>query len=169
MKITNKTELTEELNQQLECLTAESVEEITEASAKYFCGQNGFFSLTISDLHSLLNGSVEVGRFSLAEHSHLVFAKFFLLGLAKFAKDFVTLLSELTPKPTAEELRANRNLLPIGITENLLVFTRSFFGLKSFSEAEQITLADLILAKKETYNKVIFERNQAQDFKVRKK
>lgn len=169
MRITNKTELTEELENQLNCLTDESKNELTDASARFYCGENGYYSLTIADFHALISGSVEVGRFSLAEHSHLVFAKFFLQGLANFAKDFVTLLSELTPPPTAEEIRANRNLLPIGIAESLLIFARSFFGLRSFAEAEQITLADLILAKKETYNKIIFERNQAQDSKQKRK
>jgi hypothetical protein len=61
--------------------------------------------------------------------------------------------------------------LPVEWQEGMLVFVRAYFGLKSFGEAENVTIGDYLLAKKDEYNSTIFQRNMAkiQTQKIHKK
>ena len=47
---------------------------------------------------------------------------------------------------------------PVEFGESLLLFSREYFQLHSFKEASNINLADLLIAKKDAYNKAAFER-----------
>lgn len=41
----------------------------------------------------------------------------------------------------------------------MLIFTRKYFGLQNFGDAEKITLLEYYLAKKDTYSDAIFQRS----------
>lgn len=88
-----------------------------------------------------------------------------------FLNDFGKILERLVIPQTPEQKQASVNCLPVEWQEGMLVFVRSYFGLKSFSEAENVTIGDYILAKKDEYNTVIFQRNMAkiQTQKIHKK
>lgn len=73
-------------------------------------------------------------------------------------KGFVERLANLSPKMDADEERAAADLLDSTIVESVLVFARSYFGLHSFKEAEQITLGEVLIAKKAVYNETVFRR-----------
>ena len=57
-----------------------------------------------------------------------------------------------------------RGTMPMTFSESLLIFAQNFFGLKSFKEAEKITLGEIIIAKKADYNKSVFQRNQIKQY-----
>lgn len=76
-----------------------------------------------------------------------------------FLNDFGKILERLVIPQTPEQKQANANCLPVEWQEGMLVFVRSYFGLKSFGEAENVTIGDYILAKKDEYNSTIFQRN----------
>ena len=88
-----------------------------------------------------------------------------------FMIDFSTSLNKFTMKPTADEETASAACPPYMANEGLLVFVRQFFGLKNFTEAEKITLADVYLAKKSSYIAALYERrlNEAKDRKFKAK
>lgn len=80
---------------------------------------------------------------------------------ADFATDYAKQLQACTLPPTADETAANNGLLPVNFAEAMLVFMQSFFGLRSFKEAEQITTGELLIAKRAQFNRDKFQRNFA--------
>ena len=80
---------------------------------------------------------------------------------ADFATDYAKQLQACTLPPTADETAANNGLLPVSFGEAMLVFIQSFFGLRSFKEAEQITTGELLIAKRAQFNRDKFQRNFA--------
>lgn len=83
----------------------------------------------------------------------------------------VNILHRLTAPQSETARKASEQLLKVGFDESTLVFVRKYFGLKNFTEAESITLADFILARKDHYNDCVFKYYfndiQRQQFKKR--
>jgi len=83
----------------------------------------------------------------------------------------VNILHRLTAPQSDTARKASEQLLKVGFDESTLVFVRKYFGLKNFTEAESITLADFILARKDHYNDCVFKYYfndiQRQQFKKR--
>lgn len=79
-------------------------------------------------------------------------------ALKSFVGTFIQLMSDYAAKETKESRQAAHGLPQFNETEGLLVFAREYFALKSFSDAEKVTLADVFLAKKDTFIKTEFER-----------
>lgn len=67
------------------------------------------------------------------------------------------ILVKLTPPMTEEARQANEHCMKMDGVESALIFTRKYFGLRNFTEAEQITLSDFIVAKKDAYNTAMFQ------------
>ena len=101
-----------------------------------------------------------------------VFQVYWLKRFDEFTKEFADTLNKLHIKPTAEEQRASEGCLKISWGESILVFLQKFFGLKSFKEAEKITLGEILIAKRAQYNDDIFARRisriQMQKIKPKK-
>ena len=62
-------------------------------------------------------------------------------------------------------------MLKISWDEAILVFVRDYFGLHSFKDAERITMGEILIAKRATYNREKFQRKLAkiQTAKLHKK
>lgn len=88
-----------------------------------------------------------------------------------FVDDFSKILERLVIQQTPEQKQASANCLPVEWQEGMLVFVRAYFGLKSFGDAENVTIGDYLLAKKDDYNTNVFQRNMAkiQTQKIHKK
>ena len=78
---------------------------------------------------------------------------------ADFLKEFAEMLKSYNLPQTADERKAAEGLLQPSWGESILVFLQSFFGLKSFKEAEQITVGEILIAKRAQYNRDKFQRN----------
>lgn len=89
----------------------------------------------------------------------------------KFVEEITQALKGLTLNPTADESKAGQGLLQVTWGESILIFLQQFFGLKSYKEAEKITIGELLIAKRAQYNKDLFQRKLAniQLDKLRKK
>ena len=61
-----------------------------------------------------------------------------------------------------------QGVLPMSFSESIIVFVQDFFNLKSYSDAEKITLADVVLAKKVHYNRSIYQHNVMRNMKLKK-
>ena len=72
---------------------------------------------------------------------------------------------------TPEEKRAENGLLKTDWAESMLVFLQNFFGLRSFREAENITVGEILIAKRARFNEDMYRRNLAriQTQKITKK
>ena len=86
-------------------------------------------------------------------------------------EEFTKALKGLTLAPTADEKKASDGLLEVTWGEGVLVFLQQWFGLKSYKEAEKITVGELLIAKRAQYNQDLFRRKLAniQTAKLRKK
>lgn len=91
-----------------------------------------------------------------------VFQVYWLNRFDEFTKEFAETLNKLSVKQTTEEKRAAEGCLKISWGESVLVFLQKFFGLKSFKEAEKITLGELLIAKRAQYNDDLFARRISQ-------
>lgn len=80
----------------------------------------------------------------------------------KFVEEFTKALKGLTLSPTADESKAGQGLLQVTWGEGILVFLQQWFGLKSYKEAEKITIGELLIAKRAQYNQDLFRRRLAQ-------
>lgn len=79
--------------------------------------------------------------------------------LKTFVGVFINAMHDFSIKETPESIQAARGLPSFNETEGLLVFVRYYFGLKDFTTAENVTLADVYLAKKDAFIKASYERN----------
>ena len=88
-----------------------------------------------------------------------------------FVEEFTKALKNLTLQPTADERKASDGLLDVTWGEGVLVFLQQWFWLKSYKEAEKITVGELLIAKRAQYNQDLFRRKLAniQTAKLRKK
>lgn len=76
----------------------------------------------------------------------------------EFKKEFEEKIKSTNVPPTKEAALAAKDLPAQTFAEGILVFGRQYFGLHNFREAEQLTLGDIIIARKDAYNTAIFQR-----------
>lgn len=79
-----------------------------------------------------------------------------------FSTEIAKALSALQIRSTEDEKRASEGLLKVSWGESVLVFLQKYFGLKSFKEAEKITIGELLIAKRASYNEELFARRLAK-------
>lgn len=126
------------------------------AAVRDMYGDDGFYAMTLGDFFTVTGGDVRpLGA------DGTVYATYRVRAFADFVDTFIQSLRRLTPQPTAEQVRQSAGTIPCQFDESVLVFCRSYFGLHSFAEVELLTVADLLLAKKDTYNQAVVERNIA--------
>lgn len=84
---------------------------------------------------------------------------------------FVSALERYAVPETPEEKVAAEGLPSVTLIEGLLVFAQSYFGCRSFSEAAEISLGEVKIAKKAEYRRVVMQRklDRIQSDKFKKK
>ena len=87
-----------------------------------------------------------------------VLQKYWVDRFGKFVDEFSKALKGLSLNPTDEERKASEGLLEVTWGESILVFLQQWFGLKSYKEAEKITIGELLIAKRAQYNQDLFRR-----------
>lgn len=92
-----------------------------------------------------------------------------LIGFSEFCEDFLRKLKNLTPPMSETERQASAKCLKTTLAESMLVESRRYFGLHSFSDAENITLGEYLIARKDTYNGKVFAMAQQAIIKQRQK
>lgn len=145
-----------------------SIEELKAAAIKHF---GSFYDLTFEAFHECANGEYTkiVGDLS----DPTVLQVYWVKAFSDFVKEFVEQLGKLHIQPTADEKKAASNLLQVNWDEGMLVFIRNYFGLKSFKDAEKITIGEILIAKRAQYNDDLFRRRlnniQVQKMKIKKR
>ena len=125
------------------------------AESVYGC----MYDLEFGEFWNVANG--DLSRLGSLEDP-TVFQVYWLKRFEEFTKEFAETLNKLSVKQTTEEKRAAEGCLKVSWGESILVFLQKFFGLKSFKEAEKITLGELLIAKRAQYNDDLFARRISQ-------
>lgn len=135
-------------------LTANGVEELKQAAERQF---GAMYDLTFAQFHACANGDFNDVLGEMKDPT--VLQVYWMKRFSDFIGEFANGLKRLTIKQTEDEKKASSGMLKVAWDEGLLVFIQSFFGLKSFKEAEQITVGEILIAKRASYNQDIFMRN----------
>lgn len=165
MRITERTKYSE-IEPYEDLLTDATKSAITEAAEAFYVPMNDltfvrFFECSNGDFYGVL-GDVE---------DPTVFQVYWAKRFEEFVKEFAKAMKSLTLKQTVDEIQASQGLVQVGWAESLLVFVQKFFGLKSFREAEQITIGEIVIARRAQYNQDKYQRQMAavQAKKLQKK
>lgn len=75
-----------------------------------------------------------------------------------FQREFGDAIKGTQVQPTKEQAEAMEGLPKQTFAESMITFARSYFGLHSFSEAENLTIGELIIARRDAYISAIYER-----------
>lgn len=147
-------------------LTKEATEKLKKAAEESFGAMQ---DLTFAQFHACVNGNFADVLGNTA--SPTVLQAYWAKRFADFVEEFAGALKKLTLQQTADEVQASQGLLKVNWDEGLLVFIQSYFGLRSFKEAEQITIGEIIIAKRAQYNQELYRRklNAIQMAKLKRK
>lgn len=125
------------------------------AESVYGC----MYDLEFGEFWNVANG--DLSRLGSLEDP-TVFQRYWLKRFEDFTKEFAETLNKLSVKQTTDEKRAAEGCLKVSWGESVLVFLQKFFCLKSFKEAEKITLGEILIAKRAQYNDDLFARRISQ-------
>lgn len=148
-------------------LTDESQKALQEAVDKAFVS---YYDLTIKNLFECLRGDFSViGVIKGREADITALQGVWMRGFTKWCDKFIKLIETYTPPATMEAKKAQEFCVKQKFEESVLVFMREYFALHSFSAVYDLQVSDYILAKRDSYNKAVFEqafaRITAQKFK----
>ena len=141
-------------------LTTDSVQKLQQLARQQL---QDYYELTINDIDTLItkNYIQKKRHFRLPDRISLL-QHFWYTGFIDFLQnELATTLANLkTPASLIKsyEKQAQKHLLKTTFIENLLIFTRNYFALPSFTQASQTPLAEVILALKDKTNTDIFQR-----------
>lgn len=169
MRITSKT-LYKDFAPLEPYISEEEKKRLQDAVVSDKFGKNGMWDMKIGDFVKCCNGDVS----PLVEDvnkSERVADIYVLRAFSSFVEEFIKVVENVTPKPTSDEIRAQKTCLKVSVAEGILLFVREYFGLHSFGEAESLPLSDYLIAKKDNYNKVMAQREYAkiQNEKIKSK
>lgn len=139
-------------------IPADQLAELKNIAVKYFTGFRPY-EMPLRIFLDILEGDFKSEKLEKdCTDKFTFFAKLYLDKVAEFVKDFCEKYEGLTHKPTLEEKKAGEACLDTTYRENILVFTRSYFGLPSFVKAYEITTGEILIAKKDSYNEIAFKK-----------
>lgn len=151
MRITENTKYSEILSIE-KFFSAKTIKELKSAAEKQF---GSMYDLEFATFYNCMNGDFShLGELNDPTVLQVYWAKRF----DDFSEEFAKTLSTLQIQPREDEKMASAGLLRMEWGESMLVFLRRYFGLKSFREAEKITIGELLIAKRATYNEELFQR-----------
>lgn len=134
-------------------------EAIEKAAVANRYGKDGFYNMPLGDLFETLSGNTKRLTWGVSPDS--VFAVYLAKAFTEFVEDLIGKLKALTLPPTPEAMRASQGCLNCTFDESVYVFCRAYFGLEGFEGVERLKVADLLMAKKDTYNQQVVDRNLA--------
>lgn len=126
---------------------------------EYYLGGGGWWSISVGDFIKIADGDASFFGVDLDGDADITVLAFYGIKAFKgFVAEFLKVAESLTPPQSAKAHKASSACLPMTLAEGMLVFVREYFGLKSFSEAERVPLSDYIIAKKDAYNKAVYQQ-----------
>lgn len=149
------------------CLTDESEKELSKAVFSVF---PPYLSLSIHELFQCLRGDFSIIKYDESKEI-TAFQAFWIKHFQTWLEDFVAMIERYNIPPTGAQKRASEKCLKQKFEESVLIFCREYFGLHSFKAVYDLPITDYILAKRDSYNKAVYERAlaeyTAQQYKVK--
>lgn len=134
-------------------VTPASIAAIKKAAERV---HGNMYDLTFAQFYACMNG--DFSHVVENKNDPTVLQVYWIKRFGEFANEFAKTLQSLTIPQTLDEVRASSVLLKVEWGEAMLVFLQSFFHLQSFKQAEQITIGELLIAKRAQYNQTKYER-----------
>lgn len=165
MLITAQTKY-KEIEEAEKYFTPQSVEDLKRAAEDAYASM---YDLTFAYFHACANGDFSDVLGDMTDPT--VLQVYWCKRFADFVKEFAGILQKMQIQQTPEEKTAAKGLLKTDWAESMLVFLQDFFGLRSFKEAEKITVGEILIAKRARFNEETYRRNLAriQTQKITKK
>lgn len=117
------------------------------------------YDLTFAEFWACSNGDFSI----LGDISNpTVFQVYWQKRFEQFVKEFAEALKRLTIAQTPEEAQASQGLVKVTWDEGILTFLQQWFGLHNYKEAEQITIGEILIAKRAAYNREKFQRQMSK-------
>lgn len=151
MTITSKT-LYADFEQYESVLTEESVQELKQAAQEFF---KPCHLLTIDEFWGLLHKDFQL----LGDVTNpTVLQVYWCKAWGSFLEQFTKTCEKLSLKdPESDAIQSG--CVQMQPQENMLIFVREYFGLKSFTEAGHVTIGEYVLARKDHYNQNKMRKN----------
>lgn len=132
------------------------------------------WSLTLRDFFALSKGDLSfIGLTAETAIQASVRQYIWMKEFKEVVEQVTAILKRLQMPSNPDQERASSKCLSTNFEESALIFARRYFELHSFSEAENTTLSDYIVARKDDYNNNIFRWAMAEiqknKLKTRKK
>jgi len=141
-------------------ITEDSKKELKEAAEKDI---GSCWDLTLREFFELSKGDFSCKGIDVKKPEELSVLQFYWCARFKdFVDEFAATLERLQAPQSIEAQKAAKSCLDVSFEESVVVFCREYFGLHNFADAYTITLGEFVIAKKDSYNKTIFERSMAQ-------
>lgn len=156
MQITRETIYTDEFAALAPYLTAQTRSELVRAAQDIY---GDFWGTTLDEFVALSEG--QVPNF-VNEDVPTVLQVYWMQGFKDFVQEYVLQLQRLQVPKSAQEQAAESGLIKVPMSEGLIVFTRNYFGLKSFEEAGKKTVLDYLIARRDVFNSAMFNKKLAE-------
>jgi len=153
MKVTNNTQWSE-IENEWNILTDESQSQLIQHALEIH-GIEDFALMSVGQLIRITNGDVS---FLDIKDDGTIFQVLFARELKNYIDRFIKTYSSFSMPQTIDEKSASSKCQDCTFGESLLIFVRDYFGLQSFESAEQIKLAEVLIAKKDAYNNDVFKK-----------
>lgn len=137
-------------------VSKEDVARLKAAAVKDRFGESGFYGMTVGQLTTVISGDI---RPLLDSGGRTVFDEMRVQAFKDFIDELCAALRGLTLPPTPESVRMASGTMSSTFAESVYLFTRSYFGLPSFKEADRVLVSEYLLARKDDYNRQVVERN----------
>lgn len=136
---------------------------LIDVAERHLLGDGGWWGITVGTFIKATRGDLE--DLHVTKDGQVTCYGYYLVkGFGAFVDEFIRVARNLTP-PASPSEPSSAGCYQIQIDEAMLVFCRRYFGLHSFREAEQITLAEWLIARRDEFNRVILERNSMRKLK----
>lgn len=89
---------------------------------------------------------------------------YWLLGLRQYTEVFIKALDKMTIPMTDRERKHSNGCIDNTFEQGVLLFCRDYFGLPSFDIGD-LRVWEFMLAKQNSYNREVFQRNETAEFK----
>lgn len=138
----------------LENMDAESRARLIEDAESVFGSP---WSLALKDFFALSDGDLTYIDLDKEDTATATIRQYmWMCSFRECVEQVTNVLQSLQVPQTPEAQRASQKCLKMGFKESTLVFVRRYFGLHNFTEAENISVSDFIVAKKDEYNSALF-------------
>lgn len=128
------------------------------------CAIFDFWQMSIGDFSPCFEGGMPSDMVEMLNKENITVFEVVAIqnAVISFVKEFTEAMQIFTLLPDNDTLSAQSGIPNFSPIENMLIFTREYFGLHNFGSAESMTLLEYMLAKKHDYARQLFDRNRSK-------